>query len=133
VHTWQVRRPFGWGLVLLLDRDTSEVPSLTGSAVSQSAEGLAVKVLHAQDVDLAGAGPDDVIPPPQVLIRVRIGERPHGEVLFSGVIDVPSGVLTVGDAEQEDALEIGPGRWAVQVDCAPTEFAETVRVWLQPL
>jgi hypothetical protein len=49
------------------------------------------------------------------------------------VIDVPSGVLTVGDAEHEDALELGPGRWAVQVGCSPHDFAENVHVWLQPL
>ncbi|HEY3562411.1 MAG TPA: hypothetical protein VGL05_33325 [Kribbella sp.] len=130
---WQVRRPFWWGLVLLMDRDTPDVPSLTDSVISQSAEGLAVQVLHAQDVELSGAEAGDVIPPAQVQIEVRIGEPPPAEVLFSGAIDVPSGILTVGDAEQEDALEISPGRWAVQVDCAPPEFAETVRVWLQAL
>ena len=47
------------------------------------------------------------------------------------MIDVPSGVLTLGDAEHEDVIEIGPGRWTVQVACSPHEFAENVRVWLQ--
>jgi hypothetical protein len=62
-----------------------------------------------------------------------MGAHPHTDVLFRGTIDVPSGVLTVGDAEQEDALEIGPGRWAVQVDCAPRQFAETIRIWLRAM
>ena len=133
MNSWQVKRPFWWGLLLVMDRDASDVPSLNDSAVSQSTQGLAVKVLHAQDVDLSGAGPDDVAPPAPVLVDVRIGEHPHTDVLFRGTIDVPSGVLTVGDAEQEDALEIGPGRWAVQVDCAPRQFAQTVRIWLQAM
>lgn len=133
VDNWQVKRPFWWGLILLMDRDASEVPSLTDSVVSASPSGLAVKVLHAQDVDLGGAEADEIVPPAQVQVHVRIGNRPPADALFSGEIDVPSGVLTVGDAEQEDTLEIGRGRWAVQVDCAPREFAETVRVWLQAL
>jgi hypothetical protein len=133
VDSWQTRRPFWWGLLLLLDRDASDVPELTEAVVSQSAHGLAVKVLHAQDVDLRGFESDEVIPPAKVEVDVLVGERPRSEVLFSGVIDVPSGVLTLGDAEHEDALEIGAGRWAVQVGCSPHEFAENVRVWLQPM
>ena len=131
VDNWQVKRTFWWGLLLLMDRDASEVPSLAESVVSASPSGLAVKVLHAQDVDPSGFADDEVVPPAQVQVHVRVGDRPQADALFSGEIDVPSGVLTVGDAGQEDALEIGPGRWAVQVDCAPREFAETVRVWLQ--
>lgn len=133
VDSWQTRRPFGWGLLLLMDRDASDVPELTDTVVSQSAHGLAVKVLHAQDVDLRGFESDEVISPAKVQVDVLVGNRPRSEVLFSGVIDVPSGVLILGDAEHEDALEIGPGRWAVQVDWSPHEFAENVRVWLQPM
>jgi hypothetical protein len=92
---------------------------------------LAVKVLHAQDVGLSDADADEIVPPAQVQVVVRVGDRPPADALFRGEIDVPSGVLTVGDAEQEDALAIGPGRWAVQVDCAPRDFADTVQVWLQ--
>jgi hypothetical protein len=133
VDEWQVERPFWWGQILLMDRDAPEVPPLTESVVSASSSGLAVKVLHAQDVDLTRFEDDEIVPPAQVLVHVRVGDQPRADALFSGELDVPSGVLTVGDAEQEDALEIGPGRWAVQVDCAPREFAETVRVWLQPM
>ena len=117
--------------MLLTDRDASELPSLTDSVVSASRFGLTVKVLHAQDVDLEGFGDDEIIAPAQVEVYVRVGDRPQTDALFSGEIELPSGVLTVGDPEHEDAFEVGIGRWAVQVDCAPREFAETVRVWLQ--
>jgi hypothetical protein len=132
VNTWQVKRPLWWGLLLLLDRDTSEVPESTDAVVSTGTEGLAVKVLHAQDVDLSGFDDHEVVPLALVQIEINVGAAPPGDVAFSGEIDVPSGVLSVGDAEQEDALQIGPGRWAVQVDYAPPEHAERVRVWLQP-
>lgn len=113
-----------------MDRDALDVPALTADVVSFSRTGLAVKVLHAQDVDLSGYG-DDVIPPAQVQIEVIVGDGAPESQAASGVIDVPSGVLTVGDAEQEDAVEIGPGRWAVQIECAPRQNAEKVCVWLQ--
>ena len=109
------------------------MPELTDAVVSQSAHGLAVKVLHAQDVDLRGFETDEGIPPAKVHVDVLVGDHPRSEVLFSGVIDVPSGMLTLGDAEQEDALKVGRGRWSVHVDCSPHEFAENVRVWLQPI
>lgn len=132
VTHWNTRRPFWWGLLHILDRDASDVPELTDAAVSQSRDGLAVKVLHAQDVDLSRYGPEEIVPPAQVQVEIRIGEGASGEATFDGSIEVPSGVLTVGDAEQEEALTIGAGRWAVQVTCEPTEHAELVRVWLRP-
>jgi len=33
VDDWQVKRPFWWGLILLMDRDAPEVPPLTESVV----------------------------------------------------------------------------------------------------
>ena len=91
-----------------------------------------MKVLHAQHVDLSGFDPDEIVPPAEVRVEIHIGAGAPGDVPFSGTIDVPSGVITVGDAEQEDALEIGAGRWAVRVDYEPPEHAELVRVWLRP-
>lgn len=66
-------------------------------------------------------------------IEVTIGYGAPESPASSGVIDVPSGVLSVGDAEQEDIVAIGPGRWAVQIECSPRENAEKVCVWLQPV
>ena len=128
---WSVTRPFSWGLLLLLDRDAADVPSLDDGLVSASGSGVAVKALHAQDVDVSGYPADARVPPPQVEVRVRVeAALPPAEVCFRGEIDVPSGVLTVGDAEREDALAIGPGRWSVEVACKPREHAEVVRAWL---
>lgn len=131
VKLWQTKRPFWWGTVLIMDRDATDVPALTDDVVSQSASGLAVQVLHAQDVGLGGFDADEVVPPAKVEVEVRIDDGPPVGPVFSGVIDIQSGVLTVRDAEQEDTVELTPGRWAVQVECTPLEFAEQVRVWLQ--
>ena len=116
---------------MLMDRDAWDVPARAADVVSFSRTGLAVQVLHAHDVDLSGFGDDDVIPPERVHIQVTVGNGAPESPAASGVIDVPSGVLTVGDAEHEDIVEIGPGRWAVLVECVPFENAEKVHVWLQ--
>lgn len=129
---WHTKRPFWWGILLLLDRDTSEVPQLSDAVVTVSRTGLAVQVLHAQDVDLTGYDPEEIVPPAEVQVEIQFGAAAPIDVPFSGTIDVPSGVLTVGDAEQEDALEIGSGQWAVGVAYDPPEHAERVRVWLRP-
>lgn len=131
VDTWEVTRPFWWGMVLLMDRDGTDVPPVTDSIVSTSDSGLAIKVRHASDVDLQGVQADEVVPPALVHIYIRTDDRPPPDVPFAGQIVVPSGVLSVGDADEEAALEIGSGPWAVHVDCVPADCAETVSVWLR--
>ena len=42
---WQTKRPFGWGIVLFLDRDAVDVPELSDSPVSQSRHGFVVRCL----------------------------------------------------------------------------------------
>lgn len=118
-------------MLLVADRDTSEVAELTESVVSQSKYGLAIKVPHAADVDSSGYEAHEVVPPAEVEVEILVDDQPPTDVGFHGTIDVPSGVLNVGDGEQGEALVIGAGRWAVQVDCEPPEHAELVRVWLQ--
>lgn len=116
----------------MADRDGGEIPDLTDAQVASSPTGLSVKVLHAQDVDLSDYEPDDVVPPARVRVEVHVEERQSTEVTFEGRIDVPSGVLTIGDAEDEAELEIGSGSWSVQVACDADEHAESVAVWFQP-
>ena len=79
VERWRTRRSFSWGLLLVLDRDAGDLPEFTDSVVSQSPHGLAVKVLHAQDVDLHGFENDQVIPPAEFGVEVLVGDRSPGE------------------------------------------------------
>jgi hypothetical protein len=133
VASLHIERAFGLGLLLVMDRDSSEVLELTSALVSASSSGLAIKVHHAADVDLAGYSDDDVIPLAQVEVDVHVGPGAPSDVLYRGSIDVPSGVVTVGDADREDRLEVEPGQWDVQIICNPAdEHAEKVLIWLQP-
>jgi hypothetical protein len=131
MDSWQTKRPFGWGIVLFLDRDSVDVPELSDLPVSQSPRGFVVKVRHAQDVDLDGFAYEDDVPPAEVQILIWLDHEAPGPVTFSCDIEVPSGVLTVGDADHQDALPIGAGLWSVQIDCEPPSHSDRVTVWLR--
>lgn len=91
-----------------------------------------VKVHHAADVDLAGFAGDDAIPQAQVDVTVHVGQAAPTDVMFRASIEVPSGILTLGDPDHEDRLAVEPGRSSVQVNCTPPDdAADTVSVWLQ--
>lgn len=131
MDSWQTKRPFRWGIVLFLDRDSVEVPELSHSWISESRHGFVIKVRHAEDVDLNAVSDEEDVPPAEVQIAIWVDREAPGPVSYSGVVDVPSGVLAVGDADLEDALPIGAGRWSVQIACEPPTHSDRVTVWLR--
>lgn len=49
----RLRRPFGWGVVIVTDRASGEIPEgLNELGFATSPTGLAFRVRHAQDVEL---------------------------------------------------------------------------------
>jgi hypothetical protein len=121
---FRVDRPFGWGLLLIGDRTLQEVPSIDPDA-AVAATGSCVGVRHAQDVDL-GSGDNEF----RVSLGVRLGQPTETSVCFDGVIDVPSGEITFGDADRQDSLDVVPGRWRVQVNLEPEDFPEHAEIWI---
>jgi len=96
-----------------------------GIAVTATGSAVAVAVRHAQDVDLGSAAGEF-----QVSLEVRLGKPTETAVCFDGVIDIPSGRITFGDADHEDSLNVVPGRWRVQVDLEPEDMPEHVNIWI---
>jgi hypothetical protein len=117
--------------VLFHDRDSVDAPELSGSPVSHTHDGFVVKVRHAQDVDLDGFAEDDDVPAAKVQIVIWLEQEAPEPGTFSGVIEASSGVLTVGDADHEDALAIGAGHWSAHIDCEPPIHSDRVTVWLR--
>jgi hypothetical protein len=125
-----IKRPFGWGLLHVLDRRTHPVPDVVAdSIVTASDEGLAIIVHHAQDTPLDGFEPHEVVPPAEVEVRIYVDTQGPNTRVVEADISVPSGTLNVGDAEQEETLDIGVGRWHVQVVCTPWQHADEVELW----
>lgn len=132
-QAWE--QPFRWGLLLAFDAEApGYLPKLGGTTVSATGTCIAVPVRQATDVDhdvLDRLGPGRS--PPDFRVRVRcLAGAGTGSVggVFDGHLRCPSGRLVVGDAEMERVIEMPAGRLRVQVECAPSEHAERVTLWI---
>ncbi len=94
-------------------------------AVTATGSAVAVAVRHAQDVEVGSAVREFY-----VSLEVRLAQPAETAVCFDGVIDVPSGRITFGDADRQDALDVVPGRWRVQVALDPEDYPEHVQIWI---
>ena len=100
--------------------------------VAATSTALAIRVRHASDVEFKGLPADAIVPEFAVNVTVAAGPSPDVPLAFDGVVAVPSGTLLLGDADQEDALPIEPGRYRVQVWLDDSDHAENVRIALTP-
>ena len=129
----EVLRPFGWGILLVADSATSEIPEMEeGVPFPSTATAVAVPVRHTQDVDIDGLAltADEAIPEFAVKVRAFVGHEADCPVRFDGRIEVPSGRVSVGDADRDDTLELEPGLWRLQVALSPPDYPDRVDVWL---
>jgi hypothetical protein len=132
-----LRRSFAWGVFFIGDSraDVVEVNPDVVVTWGRQDEALAVLVRHAQDVDdevLDALDDDEEVPWVEVALNVRWGTRTASGTDGDGFIAVPSGVVTIGDANFEDVFALPPGRWRVQLSLDPHDDAERVDVWLSP-
>lgn len=130
----RIRRSFNWGVLMLSDAGTEDVPELgRGSTFANTPHALGIAVRHAQDVDFEALdlAPDDVVPPAEVTLRVGPGQ--HEAEDFSCVLDLPSGELRIGDAEHEDAVSVPPGRYVLSVALDHLDHAQEVDVRWSPV
>ena len=119
-----IRRPFNWGGVLVMDSETDDIPTRFGrSGVVRSPTCFGFVVRHAQDVDVGQ-------PPFEVSIDVRLGNPPTG-VSLRHHINLPSGVVSIGDADTEESISL-KGSCIVSVARDHDDHAEHVTIWITP-
>ena len=118
-------RPFNWGGVLIMDSATADIPPSFGPhGLVRSSTCLGFVVRHAQDTAEATDGPFEVA------LDIRWGP-PNGDVSIAHRIDVPSGAMTIGDADAEEVVPVvGPCLVSVALD--DETHAERVTIWLTP-
>lgn len=83
-EVFATERAFNWGVLMISDSDSQGVPELSpGSSFATSRNALVIVVRHAQDVDYENLdpGPDDIIPP--ATVSVRMGPGNHKTADFS--------------------------------------------------
>lgn len=117
------KRPFNWGLLVLGDPAAEAVPELSrGQAIGHSFELIVVAVRHAQDIEDAEGTPFEVE------INCRQRSAGFSDSGYHALIRLPSGGMSIGDAEHESVVRLGPGWWWVSITLSPPVHAEKVDI-----
>ena len=131
----RISRAFGWGLLIIADSTATDLDDVDPDLpVTWARDHAHVGVRHAQDVDVDDLelDDDDELPEAEVSVTVRLRAAAEDATAFDGVIEVPSGTITVGDADEEEALVVGAGSWRLQIDLDPPEHPTEVDIWVSP-
>lgn len=127
---FQWTQPFRWGLLTAFDHAGDWVlpEDVSGALATATDTALAVRVRHSQDIEEPEGWPGDLgLPEVQVRVVVAFAEAPDGAVVdFETSLRYASGRLAVGDAENEQILDVPQGVLRVEVTLIPREFAEYV-------
>jgi hypothetical protein len=123
-----IKRPFHWGIVVLFGDDwrgEPEVPAFEPDRmVAANDFVLTVRVRHAQDTDETETGDDGIeyVKFAEVTVVARLLDSPPTNdgrrEVFSAVIAVPSGRLSIGDADEETIVSAHQGANRVTISVA---------------
>ena len=118
-------RPFAWGVLVVGDADGHDIPPLEPlQTIAATDSTVVIRVRHAQDVtDI-----DDS----EFLVNLRVAADSGDGEGVKAIVAVPSGRLSVGDANAADILNLRPGRWQLRIEVEPNDVPEHVAVWLSP-
>lgn len=119
LSTTTIRRPFHWGLVVLVGRDwAGEYPEVRPDRpVTASDRVVLIPVVHAQDTD-EFEGDSLVFAAAEVVVRrwARMPEMTAQlQEVYRGRLEVPNGDLTVGDADSWATVPVGAGSKTIAV------------------
>ena len=118
-------RSFAWGVLVVGDAESHDIPPLEPlRTIAATDSTVVIRVRHAQDVtDIEDS---------EFLVNLRVAaDSGHGEGVVATVA-VPSGRLSVGDANAADIVNLRPGRWRLRIEVEPDDVPERVAVWLSP-
>lgn len=116
---------------MVSDAHTEDTPvSMEMGPVAATPTALAIRVRHASDVEFDGVNDNEEVPAFVVNVSVVTGALRDSALAFDGALDVPSGTLLIGDADQEDAVHVDPGSIRVQIWVDEPDYAENVRIAL---
>ncbi len=120
-----LKRPFNWGLLVVCDIKSDETGPVN-DPVNATPTAIFILVRHAQDIALTAEDPAEVT------ITIQAGPADDVALTYEGIIQLPTGVLSVGDADDELPLNLGAGNYLMQIRLDKPDFAETVNIWVSP-
>ena len=119
-----IRRPFHWGIVVVADAEGSQpYPEVEPTQpVTADQNAVIVTVRHAQDVELASG--DQKIPLAEVEVQVllhteEVPAQDDRRELYRGTLELPSGRVYVGDADEQVEFTAPDGRAEIVVTVGP--------------
>jgi hypothetical protein len=123
---WEQRRTrtFGWGAVYICDAERYEPDDHDfhkGGPVWATPDDVAVATVHAGAVDPAEA---------DVELLIQVLDQPLPSAGYTMVINVPSGILNIGDADESDDIALRPGQWRLQINVDRPEEPSVVEIYL---
>ncbi|GAB2880345.1 hypothetical protein [Streptomyces mayteni] len=119
-------RSYYWGCIYANDAEEGdfEPASLDGPGpIWPSHCWVTIGVRHERLVE---AGEADV----DLVVEVR--QEATAKSGYEATIDLPSGVLSIGDADGDDTIQLTPGTWLMQVDLNSPDDATEVRIAMSP-
>ncbi|MEL5955720.1 hypothetical protein AADR41_13280 [Streptomyces sp. CLV115] len=117
-------RSYYWGCIYASDEEEGDFDDLDGPGpIWTSHCWVTIRVRHARLVAEDEADVDLV---------VEVRQTAAADFAYQATIDLPSGVLSVGDADSDDTLRLAPGTWLMQVDLDSPDDATNVRIVLSP-
>jgi hypothetical protein len=67
-----------------------------------------------------------------VTLDVRVTSHRADQLHYEVVLEVPSGRLNIGDADDSDDITLGPGRWLLQFEVDDPAEAHHVKLVVSP-
>lgn len=117
-------RSYYWGCIYASDEEEGDFGDLDGpSPIWTSHCWVTIQVRHARLVAEEEADVD---------LAIEVRQTAAADFAYQATIDLPPGVLSIGDADGDDALRLAPGAWLMQVDLDSPDDATDVRIVLSP-
>jgi hypothetical protein len=128
-------RPWHWGIAIVSAPGAAVPETLEPSLVTATRDALIIKVKHAQDIEaeVFEGGWDWATA--SIHVRSLTEFNPADEsVVFEGLLRLPDGLLTIGDADSQVRLNdlSNPSRVRVYADDASDAGAASVRIDIAP-
>jgi hypothetical protein len=124
---YSAHRPFRWGVLVVRDPRSADFDTSTDiSAITSTTNSILIPVRHAQDIEIPSG--DSGKSPLNVSVSCEPIEDEISTPAFDGMIDLPSGQLSIGDAYSEQLLALGRGRWRIVISLEPFQHAQVVDI-----
>jgi hypothetical protein len=123
-------RPWHWGIAIIFDKDGDAPEVDPHQLISLGPSGMVVLVRHAQDSIESSDGNWEFATATLHIRLLSVSEPAPRPIACDAVLQTPSGLLYVGDADGDVVLPTHPGRTHVVVSVEDPADTSPDSVWI---